>query len=120
MKPTIVIAAIVLFSSCAKKETTETKEKACPTIDKTLVPVVIKNSFQNKYPADSVITWFRKDSIGYCAFFIQTPSIKKLAEFDNTGLFLKEEADNNQQGNHEDSTQVNGVKGAGCECEIPE
>lgn len=120
MKPIIVIAAFALFSSCVKKETTETKEKACPAIDKTHVPAVVKNSFQNKYPADSVITWFRKDSIGYCAYFKQVPSIKKLAEFDNVGLFLKEETDNNQQGNHVDSTQVNDVKGAGCECEIPE
>lgn len=120
MKPTIVIAAIALFSSCAKKEAAETKEKACPAIDKTLVPRAVKNSFQNKYPADSVIAWFRKDSIGYCAYFKQIPSIKKLAEFDNAGLFLKEETDHNQQGNHEDSTQVNDVKGAGCECEIPE
>lgn len=116
----LTAAAIILFYSCTKKETTEAKEKACPTIDQGLVPAAVKSSFQNKYPSNSVITWFRKDSIGYCAYFLQSASIKKLAEFDNTGLFVKEETDNNQKGNFEDSTKVNGGKGTGCECEMPE
>lgn len=123
-KIAVIVVALISFASCLKKETKETKEakeNPCPAIDKSLVPQTVKAGFQNKYPSDSVITWFRKDSIGYCAYFLQSSSIKKLAEFDNAGLFLSEETDNHQQENHEDSSDVNNPKGdSGCECEIPE
>ena len=111
---------IAFFISCSKNEKDE-NENPCPIVDKSLVPAVVKAGFQSKYSSDSVITWFRKDSIGYCAYFIQPVNQKKLAEFTVSGTFVSEEMDIDQDGNFEDSTSNSGPKlTAGCECEIPE
>jgi hypothetical protein len=112
-------AFVALLISCSKNEKNET-ENSCPVVDKNLVPAAVKTGFQAKYPSDSVITWFKKDSIGYCAYFIQLPSVKKLAEFSNAGVFISEEIDHPQEGNHEDTTSTGHNHVGGCECEIPE
>jgi hypothetical protein len=116
----LIIAGITLLIACAKNESKEENKNPCPVIDKNSVPALVKAGFRNKYPSDTVITWFRKDTIGYCAYFIQTPLIKKLAEFNNTGSFILEESDTNQDGNFGDSTGHTGETAEGCECEIPE
>ncbi|HYM93419.1 MAG TPA: hypothetical protein VET23_04720 [Chitinophagaceae bacterium] len=119
--PTIITA--VFFISCTKESKKDSKEaeNACPAIAATAVPQVVKDSFAVHYPSMPVITWFKKDSIGYCAYFIQPVNQKKLAEFSGTGLFLSEEIDLNHDGNFEDSASNSNIKIPGvCECEIPE
>jgi hypothetical protein len=117
------ISVASLFVACTKEGNKEGKEtsNACPVISASSVPSVVVSAFQAKYPTDSVITWFQKDSIGYSAYFIQPVDQKKLAEFTSAGAFVSEELDSNQDGNFEDSTGHEGSKESTvCECEIPE
>src|SRR6478609_30481 len=114
-----VEALIIILIACTQKETSEPGSTPCPTISQALVPAIVQTAFSTKYPADTVITWFRKDSIGYCAYFIKQPAQKTLAEFSNDGSFVMQEIDTNQNVNYEDSAgQTKGS--SGCECDIPE
>ena|ERR1700730_5316972 len=118
----ITLIAVTLMVACSKegnKEGNET-ENHCPIISASAVPAQVVTAFQTKYPGDSVITWFKKDSVGFCAYFIHPVNLKKLAEFTPTGTFVSEELDIDHDGNFEDSTGNSGPKGTtGCECEIP-
>lgn len=114
------VAVTTLIISCSKNEKTE-NENHCPAIAATAVPQIVKDSFAVRYPTITVNTWFQKDSIGYCAYFIQPVNQKKLAEFSRTGVFISEEIDIDHDGNFEDSTGHSDPKLPGvCECEIPE
>ncbi len=120
MKKVFLIATVSLIvMACSKKEANEKNEIPCPIVDKAMVPTVVITGFQTKYPSDTVITWFRKDSIGYCAYFIQPVNLKKLAQFDDAGIFVKEEMDTDNNGELEDSTGTGHTGNIGCECEIP-
>ncbi len=110
----IAIVSIVVLASC-NKDKKESKENDCPVVAVDIVPKIVKDSFALRYPSESVKTWFNKDNIGYCAFFVST-GVKKLAQFSTTGNFVKEEIDSDNNHENEDSTE-NGGK-AGCECEI--
>jgi hypothetical protein len=81
------------------------------------VPQLVKDSFAARYPATNVTTWFNKDSVAFCAFFISSANIEKLAQFANNGSFIKEEVETQQDGQHEDSTVTGGKVTGGCECE---
>lgn len=123
LKTIIVVAAMALLTSCTKKEKDKSSEteRHCPTISQSAVPSVVVSAFQTKYPSTLVITWFQKDSVGYCAYFIQSPNLKKLAEFTPTGIFVSEETDLNHDGQFEDSTgTVHSKSSTVCNCEIPE
>ncbi len=113
MKKIILTIAIFVaaFFSRFKNDSTEPDTVIFPTISKDAVPLIVTMAFQNKYPSDSVITWFSKASIGYCAYFIQAPSLQKLAEFSNTGIFIQEGIDLNLDENFEDSTLPKGSTG---------
>jgi len=121
MKYAVSIAGvIIIFIACRKKENNEPETVACPVINSYAVPALIVDSFSMRYPLDNVITWFRKDSIGYCAYFVDTTGKQILAQFGNDGGFVLQEIDLNHDGNFEDSTGQP-IKGAeGCECMIPE
>lgn len=124
MKTILFVAGFIgLLAACnkeGKKESNET-ENPCPTIAASAVPQIVKDSFAVRYPSMTVNTWFQKDSIGYCAYFIQPVNQKKLAEFSKTGAFISEEIDIDHDGNFEDSTGHSDHKVPGvCECEIPE
>jgi hypothetical protein len=115
-----VMALLVACSKEGKKDGNE-NELPCPVVNASAVPKVVVTAFQTKYPSDSVITWFQKDSTGYCAYFIQPVNQRKLAEFASSGAFVSEEIDMDHNGNFEDSTGHSGPKGiTTCECEIPE
>lgn len=119
MKVVAVITLIALgfLFSCNKNEkdgSDNGSENLCPVVPASAVPQVVKNSFALRYPSDSVRTWFNKDSVAFCAYFISS-AVQKMAQFANNGTFIKEEIETDQQGQHEDST---GVKDTGCECEI--
>ena len=111
------MALIVLaFLISCEKGSKETAEKKCPVVATNLVPQMVKDSFMHRYPADSVRTWFNKDSVAYCAFFVSS-GIEKLAQFSNSGDFIKEEIESNESKEHEDST-FTGKTSDGCECEV--
>jgi len=114
------VLSLLLFA-CKKNEKAEAKENPCPTIAASLVPQIVQTAFTTRYSPDAVITWFRKDSVGYCAYFKQGGTVKKLAEFNNAGIFQMEETDNANNHNDNDSTGTAGHgASSGCECEIPE
>ena len=116
----ITVALLIACNKEGKKEGDE-KENHCPVIARSAVPLIVKDSFAVRYPSMTVNTWFQKDSIGYCAYFIQPVNQKKLAEFTGTGVFVSEEIDIDHDGNFEDSTGHSNPKMPGvCECEIPE
>ncbi len=116
----VYVAVTTLIISCSKNGKTE-NENHCPAIAATAVPQIVKDSFAVRYPTMTVNTWFQKDSIGYCAYFIQPVNQKKLAEFSRTGAFISEEIDIDHDGNFEDSTGHSDSKVPGvCDCEIPE
>ncbi len=117
------LTATLTILSCSKesKKDGNENENHFPVIAATAVPQSVKDSFAVRYPSMTVNTWFQKDSIGYCAYFIQPTNQKKLAEFSKTGSFIKEEIDIDHDGNFEDSTGNSNPKVPGvCECEIPE
>ncbi len=111
----ISIISISVFVSC-KKEKKETDEKPCPVVAANLVPKMVRDSFMHRYPTDSVRTWFNKDSVAYCAFFVSSGT-EKLAQFSDNGNFIKEEIESNNDSQQQDSTATGKTK-AGCECEI--
>jgi hypothetical protein len=115
----ISIAAVLI--ACSKEDKKGEKENHCPVIAVSVVPQIVKDSFAVRYPSQTVNTWFQKDSIDYCAYFIQPVSQKKLAEFTSLGVFVSEESDKDHDGHFEDSTgQSNPKTGSVCECEIRE
>jgi hypothetical protein len=116
-----VVASVVACSKEGKNGDHESGNH-CPIVSPSTVPAVVVSGFKTKYPADSVIMWFKKDSVGYCAYFIQPVNQRKLAEFTPAGIFVSEELDIDHDGNFEDSTGNSGPKGSPevCECEIPE
>ena len=85
--------------------------------------MAVKDSFEIRYPATLVTTWFYKDSSSYCAAFTSI-GIEKLAQFAINGAFIKEAVENHHDGDHDDddSTTTSGVKvvNSGCECELPD
>lgn len=121
----ILLAVVLIFSipftSCSKEGKKDGNENHCPVIAASAVPQAMKDSFAVHYPSMTLDTWFQKDSIGYCAYFIQPVNQRKLAEFTTTGIFVMEEVDIDHDGNFEDSTGNSNPKVPSvCECEIPE
>lgn len=119
MKTLFPMAVIVIaFLISCEKGSKENTEKKCPVVAVNLVPQIVKDSFMHKYPTDSVQTWFNKDSVGYCAYFVSSGT-EKLIQFSNSGNFIKEEIETNENNEHEDSAVVsNGKLNNGCECEV--
>lgn len=112
----VVISATTLFFAC-KKEGQEKVENHCPVVSESYVPQIVKDSFAVRYPATTVKTWFNKDSVAFCAYFITSTKLEKLVHFDNIGNFIKEEIESHQEGQYQDSTGT-GVKwSGGCKCE---
>jgi hypothetical protein len=116
------ICAIGLLAACTKENNKDEKENHCPVIAASQVPSAVIAGFNAKYPSQSVVTWFQKDSVGFCAYFISAVNKKTLAEFTPTGTFVSEEVDIDHDGNFEDSTDTGGgpKENSTCECEIPE
>ena len=112
----ILIAAPVIFFACEKKEK-DKAENICPTVAASAVPKAVKDSFTMRYPGTNVTTWFNKDSVAFCAYFITAANVEKMAQFANSGSFIKEEIETQQEGQHEDSIATVG-KVNGCECEV--
>ena len=110
------VSATLLLFAC-KKDGKEKAENHCPVVAASLVPQVVKDSFAVRYPATTVTTWFNKDSVAFCAYFITPANVEKLAQFANNGSFIKEEIETHQEGQHVDSTGTGGKVSSGCECE---
>ena len=112
----LIVISISLFFVACKKEGKDKAENLCPVVAASAVPQVVKDSFALRYPATVVTTWFNKDSVAFCAYFITSANVEKLAQFANNGSFIKEEIETHQEGQHEDSTGTGGKVG-GCECD---
>ncbi|MDQ6844260.1 MAG: hypothetical protein M3Z92_07900 [Bacteroidota bacterium] len=113
----VFLSSTFFFFAC-EKGNKEKAENLCPIVAANLVPQVVKDSFALRYPATNVTTWFNKDSVAFCAYFITSANVETLAQFSNNGSFIKEEIENHQDGQHEDSTGTVGKVGGGCECEV--
>ena len=105
---TFLFALQFIFISCEKDNE---NEFPCPVVDAKVVPVIVKNAFEAKYPTSTVEIWFNKDNTGYCAYFMLNTK-KTLVHFKNDGTFIKEEAQD-QNGNHQNNNEDEG-----CECEV--
>lgn len=108
---------IITITACKKLENLNPFEKKhkdtpCATVNSESIPQAVKDAFNQKYSGISVTTWFNKDNTGYCALFTKN-GIKTLAQFNNDGAFVKEETDNNQEGEHKDNNND-----SGCSCEL--
>lgn len=117
-KLTLIGLVVIIITSCHKMENLNPFEKKhkdtpCATVSSEAVPQAVRDGFTHQYPGVNVTTWFNKDNNGYCAEFTQN-GVKTLAQFSNDGMFVKEEADNNQEGEHHDN---NTDKGCSCELE---
>jgi hypothetical protein len=113
-----ISASLILFS--CEKEDRDKAENLCPVILASAVPQIVKDSFSVRYPTITVITWFDKDSIDFCAYFKTINNAEILAEFASNGSFIKEKTETDNDHETEDSMIVNGVKSGkiSCECEI--
>ncbi len=123
----LLCTALLIFISCEKEKE---KKNICPIVEASSVPATIISVFSEKYPNEKVTTWFNKDNVGYCAYFI-SGNIKKLAKFSNDGTFISEETEGNHEDNGidnaDDSTDNDGIDNAdddtdneheGCDCDI--
>jgi len=106
-KVLILLFSAFALSSC---EMEDEKDRPCPIVASEKIPDEVMTGFKTEYPADSVITWFNKDNNGYVALFNHN-NTKKLAQFDNKGIFVKEEPEMEQDGEHHDDDDK------GCDCE---
>ncbi len=113
----VLISAPLIFFACEKK-VKEKAENLCPVVAAESVPQIVKDSFALRYPATNVTTWFNKDSVAFCAHFITSANVEKLAEFANNGSFIIEEIEAHQDGQHKDSTGTVGKLNTGCECDL--
>lgn len=123
MKKILVLVLLTgWIISCNKEKDKENHERHCPIVVESAVPQIVKDSFAVKYSGISVITWFQKDSIGYCAYFIVPVNQSKMATFTSTGIFISEEYDMEHEGEHEDSLSHTTPKDSTgtCICEIPD
>lgn len=114
----MLVSAPFIFSAC-EKGNKEKAENLCPVVAADAVPQAVKDSFALRYPGTIVTSWFNKDNVAFCAFFITSANVETLAEFGNSGSFILEQIETNQDGQHEDSTATTGGKtSSGCECDI--
>ena len=127
MKTYLVIAGVLVAGMLAasfsinlegsKKNTLNASHGACPVVKQDAVPPVVLSAFQNKYPSDTVITWFIKDKTSYCAYFETKDFVDMRAQFSNAGAFIMEETDINDNGNFKDANGERPLDSTGCICE---
>ena len=114
----LILVSATIFFSC-KKEAKEAPENLCPVVVESAVPQAVRDSFKVRYTSTAVTTWFNKDGLAFCAAFLSS-GVEKIAQFSNNGIFIKEEIETHQKGEHEDSTSGAGKLTGGCDCEIPD
>lgn len=106
----LILVLAISVASCEKEEV----KKHCPVVSAEQVPAQVAASFSEKYPGVQPINWFNKDGKGYGAL-ISVNGVRKIASFDNTGNFVKEETELEQEGEHEDNSDD-----SECECSTVE
>lgn len=118
----VVSLSLLLFTivSCSqleeldlfgKNKDNEHEAPPCPTVTNDSIPETVANTFANEYPDVTPELWCVTDSNDYVAVFLMD-SLETKAFIASDGVFIKEEVDIDQQGNHEDED-------TGCECEFP-
>ena len=113
-----MVTVLALFAACKENDH---QEPICPTVDAELVPSIVKDSLAAHYPDVVVETWFKVDTLGFCAKFPQAPNTV-FAHFGTDGTFLEVEvhdangkevdADNQQEEHHGDNKDGEDT----CEC----
>lgn len=114
---------LTLWTACVKegKKAEDEPSLHCPVISALSVPTEVLAAFQTLYPKQSALIWFKIDTAGYAAFFINSGNQRKLAQFSATGTFISEKMDVDYDGNFEDSTGLAASKTAAiCDCVLPE
>lgn len=111
-----IVLTLVTLVSCEKLDllSKHKKDKPCAVVAAETMPSKVTASFQTKYLGVTVEKWFNKDNNGYCALFTLNGK-KTLSQFNNDGVFLNEETDVEQEGNHQDDNDND--SDSGCECE---
>jgi hypothetical protein len=107
----VILLTLTLGLSACEKSGKEDDDIECPVVDSKSLPKDIVAAFAEKYPNETVITWFNKDNKGYAAFFVSN-NVKKIVIFNNEGSFMKEQVKNKQHGQHDNDDEEEG-----CECE---
>ena len=117
----LVAAALAVYISLGsipgKMKIFKDAHKLCPVVNPEAVPFTVLAAFQNKYPSDTVITWFNKDNSGYCAYFETKDFVDKIVQFTNSGAFINEETDIQDNGDFKDSAGGRPLDSTGCICE---
>ena len=113
MNKLALFGLVVIITSCQKIKEKMHKDIPCATVNSETVPQTVKDSFTRQYPGTNVNTWFNKDNNGYSALFTQNGTLI-IAQFNNDGVLIKEGAESNQNGDHQDN---NDDKGCSCEVE---
>ena len=102
----VILSALIM--SCEKEKE---HKNLCPVIAKEIVPAAVRDSFNVKYPHAIIENWFYKDNALYCVSFT-IDSRSSLSTFNQSGGFIKEVSDVQQEGNDEQDDD------AGCKCEV--
>ena len=112
------LAIFISLSSILNKiNVSKSNHKPCPVVKQDAVPFAVLSAFRNKFPFDTVITWFNKDNRSYCAYFETKNFVDKLVQFNNSGTFINEETDIKDDDDFKDSTGAVPVRSKGCICE---
>lgn len=91
-----IFVVVMAFLISSKKRSKENTEENCSNVAVNLVPRMVKDSFANKYPSDSLRTWSNKDNAGFCAHFTSS-GIGKLSRLSENGYFIKTEIENKKK-----------------------
>lgn len=109
-----IVLTLITLVSCEKVDllNKHKKDKPCAVVSAETMPSEVTASFRTKYSGVTAEKWFNKDNNGYCALFTINGK-KTLSQFNNDGVFLNEETDAEQEGNHQDDNDNDSE----CECE---
>jgi hypothetical protein len=85
-----LFTAVMLLSSCADIGLFHRKVKESSVINSELVPLIVKESFQEKYPEYIAEKWFKVNTNMYAVQF-ELKNRKKYAYFSNNGVYIDDE-----------------------------
>ena len=90
MKKYLLFLAITLLASCANIGLFHKVIKESSQINSELVPLVIKETFQKKYPKTLAEKWYKVNNNMYAVRF-EFKNKKTYAFFSNAGIFIDDE-----------------------------
>lgn len=124
----IAVGIVAISFSCKKidfnpknlfvkdKKVFQEKENHCPIVEERNVPAEVTTALYSTNPNATVIAWFNKDGQGYCAFFTDQNNMKVKKKYNNAGVLLSTELENEKKEGVETKNDRKSDKG--CECEL--